>query len=169
MTQIISKLAVEGHDSELFSFLEEHRIEAIEAHPAAHVPLWTFGNLHKDALSWACFWNGPGCMAWTEAPKIQATDSDRFVSYKGYVTDDALFQVEALVLVRLMWGSSLTCLLDDQPWIEHRADPQLERLPYIRGYKGFQPDPQRWFEMKNSYFRWVHRALDAVAQRVELE
>lgn len=159
---IITQLGLEGHDSELFSFLDPSYVEVIQAHPAAHIPLWTFGHAHNDALTWSCFWNGPGCMAWTQAPMVQRASSDRFVSYRGYITDDELLQVEALVLVRLVWGSSLTCLLNDRKWMQHRSDPQLRRLSYIRRYREFQPDPQEWYRMKNSYFRWVMKALDRV-------
>lgn len=170
---MITQISLHGHDSELFSFLDEQFIQQLQSHPAANRPLWTFGSVRKqhindcavDVLSSIPMWNtNPSCLAWTAVPDVAPFPNSRFRSYKGFTTDDPLVEVSALALVRQLFGNGYTCALDDRQWIDTPADRQLERLIYIRGWSNkFHASPE-WQKLKAQYFDWCLNALELVEQ-----
>ena len=161
---MITEIGLDGHDSELFSFLPEAYKEQLRKHPAANVPLWTFGDTTKDgALRSVPMWNGfPGCLAWTEKPHVEpCNDSDKFVSYRGFVCRCNLVQVAALALVRHYYSQGYSVALDDELWLT-ACDPQLTRLSYIRGWGGKSTGSPEWQEMLPVHFDWALEALERV-------
>lgn len=170
---MITQISLHGHDSELFSFLDEQYIQQLQQHPAAIKPLWTFGTARSmeidgtevETLSSVPMWNAsPNCFAWTSAPDVAPRPDSKFRSYKGFVTDDPLIEVSALALVRQLFGSGYTCALDDHTWIQFPADRQLERLAYIRGWHGMDKATAQWSILKAQYFDWCLDALEVVEQ-----
>ena len=161
---VCSDLALKGHDSQISTFLNPDYMEQLVKHPKAKYPLWTLGDLHDGMLRSVPMWNGnPGCFAWTYQPPIQqCEDSDKFVSYRGFVTDSSLFQVEALVLIGHYFDHSYTVALNDQRWIDNRADPSLERLRFIRGMFGESTDSPEWMVLQAGYFDWCLNELDQI-------
>lgn len=163
--QVIDGLCLEGHDSELFSFLDPAYIEQLTKHPAANVPLWSFGRVDEGRLRGVPMWNtSPGCYAWMGKPVVQACD-DGFTNYRGMVTKDGIIQLTALTLVRYLFVQGYTCALDDRHWIAASADPGLERLPYIRGYGGKSKQSSSWPLRQADYFDWALVALELLEQR----
>lgn len=161
---MIDRIGLDGHDSELFSFLPEAYKEQLQKHPSANVPLWTFGDTTKDgALRSVPMWNGrPGCFAWTEKPHITpCSDSDRYVNYRGFVCDNELIQVAALALVRYYYVQAYSVALDDQMWLT-ACDPTLTRLSFIRGWGGKSTASPEWQEMLPVHFDWALEALERV-------
>jgi hypothetical protein len=170
---VIDRLGLEGHDSELFSFLEAERVEELRSHPSASTPLWTFGSvvpetvgLGTTALMSVPSWNSrPGCLAWTERPDVERCEPhngkpSEWHRYRGFTTNEPLIQVNALVLVRHFFVQGYTCALDDRPWIPKPADPGLDRLTFIRRHK--QTQGSIWDCMKADYYWWAFVALNQV-------
>lgn len=169
MDPVVEKLSIEGHGSELFSFLDEATRARLESHRGARVLLWSFGRISRDALASVPMWNSRvSCLAWRNKPMITKAEGERWASYRGFVTDDPLCQVPALTLVRLLFGNGYTCSLDDGPWIRDPADPQLRRLRYIRGYGHHSTQSPEWPALRESYVVWCIRALDIVSAGDEI-
>lgn len=170
---VIDRLGLEGHDSELFSFLEAERVEELRSHPSASTPLWTFGStvpesvgLGVTALRSMSYWNSrPSCLAFTERPDVQQCEPyngkpSEWHRYRGFTTVDPLIQVTALVLVRYLFLNGYTCALDDRPWIPKPADPGLDRLSFIR--RPPKNHEAMWDCLKADYLWWVFEALNQV-------
>lgn len=162
-TLVISQLALAGHDSELFSFLDPAYVEQLTKHPAASRPLWTFGTVtDPGALRSVSTWNtSPGCFAFTRKPVVENRDG-KFLNFRGFVTNDQVIAVEALILIRHLFVQGYTCGLDLRPWISTPADRALERLPYIRSYAGKSPESPEWQTLQCDYFDWALTALHAI-------
>lgn len=160
MSDLITAIALEGHDSELFAFLDAAYRQELLTHPAGKKPLWTFAETGEcDELRSVPSWNTvPSCIAWTDIPPVHSESG--WQNYRGMVTRDTLYRVQALALVRYFFVQGYTCLLDDQPWIEQPADPGLERLGYIRGWDGRDRMSDKWKAMQTYYFDWAFRALE---------
>jgi hypothetical protein len=177
---VIDRLGLEGHDSELFSFLEADRVEELRSHPSAEMPLWTFGRpvpesvgFGNTALCSVTYWNSrPSCLAFTERPEVVQCEPgpsgkpSTFHRYRGFTTDDPLIQVTALVLVRYFFVQGYTCALDDRQWIRTPADPGLDRLTFIRDRSPARESVKKelgiWMDLKLAYYRWVFTALNQV-------
>lgn len=160
---MIENLTLAGHDSELFSFLNPAYVAQLQQHPAADVPLWTFGSARNEQLDSVSMWNtSPGCWAWRKIPPARR-DGDWW-HYRGLTTHSDLVQVAALVLVRHLFVQGYTCALDDQAWIHRAADRRLERLRYIRGWGGCSVASPEWMGMQAEYFDWAITALDALEE-----
>lgn len=160
---VCSELALTGHDSQLSTFLHEDYLEQLAKHPKAKYPLWTMGDLSEGKLRSVPMWNGdPGCFAWTYQPNIKRCEDSSFLSYRGFVADSSLFQVEALVLIEHYFNQSYTVALNDERWIWNRADPALERLRFIRGMFGESTESPDWMTLQAGYFDWCLRALERI-------
>jgi hypothetical protein len=176
---VIDRLGLEGHDSELFSFLEAERVEELRSHPSASTPLWTFGEvvpetvgLGTTALMSVTYWNSrPSCLAFNERPDVEQCEPhngkpSEWHRYRGFTTNDLLIQVNALVLVRYLFVQGYTCALDDRQWIPKPADPGLDRLSFIRGWvpqrAAVKKESAVWCDMKIAYYRWAFEALNQV-------
>lgn len=166
---MITDLNLAGHDSELFSFLDPAFVEQLQQHPAANVPLWTFGTVERtpgvdilvEKLRSVSMWNTiPGCWAFRAIPPLKGEGN--WLNYRGLTTNDQLIQVAALVLVRHFFVQGYTCALDDVAWIMQRADPGLDRLLFIRGRCGCSTASPDWMPRQAAYFDWALAALDAI-------
>lgn len=164
-SECITKI-IDGHDSELFSFLPEEYKNQLRNHPSANVPLWTFGDVTKDReLRSVPMWNGAGCFAWTKKPHVTPCNgSDRYVNYRGFVCDDELIQVNALSLVRHYFAQGDSVNLDDASWLIP-CDRRLERLSYIRGWDGKSTDSPEWPIKLCEYFDWALNALEKLRKQ----
>lgn len=163
---IATDLCLAGHDSELYSFLDSAFVEQLRRHPSAEVPLWTFGTLEDERLASVPMWNryaAASCLAWTSVPA--ARREGKWWNYGGLTTDDDLYQVHAIVLIRHLFVQGYTCGLDDRWWIDMPADLTLERLPYIRGYAGKSTESPEWMDLQAKYFDWALEALEHLLKR----
>lgn len=175
---LIERLSLDGHDSELFSFLEPQLVDELRSHPSASTPLWTFGSIYDlemdppiPVLESVSTWNTrPSCLAFTERPDVDPCEPyngkpSEWHRYRGFTTNEPLIQITALALVRYFFVQGYTCALDDRPWIPKPADPRLERLPFIRNWKP-QPDNREviWSDMKHEFHCWAIDALNQVPQ-----
>jgi len=160
---MITQISLNGHDSELFSFLDDQFIKQLQQHPAANKPLWTFGLVRNEHLASVPMLNRD-CFAWTAIPGVCPIPLSTFRTYKS---DDPLIEVSALALVRYMFSKGYTCSLDDRHWIRTPADRQLERLNYIRSWFGKSPKSPEWPQIKAEYFGWCMLALNQVAEAFE--
>lgn len=168
MSEVIKTLSLEGHDSELFSFLEPGFKEQLRGHEAASMPLWTFGRVHEGALSSVPMWNGiGGGFVWTKEPAI-TQNGNGWYSHRGYVSDGPLIRADSLTLVRMYFSNGHVCLLDDKLWVTP-ADPLLERLRYIRGYGEASSESPEWAVLECEYFDWCIAALDKVLAKHNLD
>jgi hypothetical protein len=161
---IIESLSLEGHDSELFSFLDLEYIEVLRNHSLSDMVLWSFGSMNStNQLTSVPMWNTDMmCFAWTRCPNVNRDAKSGFANYRGYVTKDPLLEVRALVLLRHLFCNSYNCVLDDQFWIKDRADPTLERLRYIRSWGDSSINSQEWTVLKKTYFEWMIRSLNKI-------
>lgn len=161
--QTLTELALAGHDSEAFSFLGADYIEQLTGHSAARVPLWTVGSQADGKLTSASMWNGIGCLAWTAEPNYER-EAGGWIRLGSFVSRDEMLTVEALVLLRLLFGSGYRCTLNGWHWIDQPADPTLERLAFVRGYGGRSTDDPDWAILKAQYFDWFLTRLDVAEQ-----
>lgn len=158
---MITGLLLRGHDSELFSFLPEVYIEQLKKHSQA--PLWTFGTVDQEGLLRSMtYWNGRGCLIFS-SPPVKSVE-DGWSNYRGFVTDDGLQQVNALTIVRYLFCQGYVSCLDQVPWTA-AADPQLERLAYIRNWSGKSRVSPGWSDLLCRYFDWTCAALESVRVR----
>jgi hypothetical protein len=179
---MITRLGLEGHDSELFSFLDPEMVQQLRKHPSASSSLWTFGCLclePSDALSSICSWNiyndlFPVCtgLVFTAEPGLRSTESNRFHSWRNFTTSDPLVCVDALTVVRYIATQGITAQLDGGDWIRQPMDWPCDRLKFIRDewskwkhcpdFESESQWQQAWLEIKHDFFRRCMLALDNV-------
>lgn len=165
-SDVVSTLALEGHDSELFSFLETPRLEILRGHLAATRPLWVpCAVTESGALNGISVWNTSSgwfqSLAWRSMPPNDGDVGEEPGYYRvhGFVMQRPR-PVEALVVIRHAFVQGYTAILDHQPWIERPADPYLERLSFIRRYDYRSTRLGEWDKKREHYFRWAEGALD---------
>jgi hypothetical protein len=170
MNPVIAKLAIEGHDSELFSFLTDAERERLMSHRGANVLLWSFANECNGVLQSVPMWHrGAGCFAWRSRPQVIKAEGEKWSSYRGLVCCEPLCLVPALLLVRILFSGGYRCTLDHANWITEPADRELRRLRYIRGYGDHSTESPEWPALRESYVQWCIKALDIVAAGDEIE
>lgn len=176
----IARLGLEGHDSELFSFLDPEMTQELKSHPSASSALWTLGyvctmpDTGLQALSGVTSWNIHGdifpvttALAFSSKPELRSSDSSRFHSWRGYTTDDPLICVEALTLVRYIATQGITAQLNGIDWIRQPMDWSCDRLKFIRDdwsrWKHCEAQWKRtWQAIKDDFFMRCMLALDNV-------
>jgi hypothetical protein len=170
MNPVLRKLKLEGHDSELFSFLNDAERERLMSHRGANVLLWSFANESGGVLQSVPMWHhGAGCFAWRSRPQVIKAEGEKWSSYRGLVIYEPLCQVPALLLLRCLFSGGYRCTLDHAVWVTEPGDRSLRRLHYIRGQFGCSTDSPEWPRLRESYVQWCIEALDIVAAGDEIE
>lgn len=169
----VETLALDGHDSELFSFLSPDQKRVLREHPEAARIIWTFGSTTEEGtFRTCCYWNGAGILVSLEELRTEPIENSSMRRYGAFTMapgSDAI-AVRALTLVRYVFVQAYPVYsLEIGTRIVEPADPQLARLEYLRGYAksegGFySKDDPEFVAMKSSFFEWAKTALDLLSE-----